>query len=69
MPHLSYGMQQWFRDRGIEPSCGICEHFEDRGGPTDIAEGVCLHPIKPQGRVVKRGCCFNFARAVGGDDV
>lgn len=66
--HLSYGNQGWYRLLGIEPSCGICEHFEDRGGPADIAEGICLHPMKSKGAVVRRGCCFNFERAPGADD-
>lgn len=62
--HLSYGNQGWYKALGIEPRCGICEHWQDRDGDA----GPCNHPTKPLGLVVKRGCCFNFSRAPGADD-
>lgn len=67
--HLNYGNQGFYRSLGIEPSCGICEHFQAvHGGGPDTMEGLCRHPEKPKGSVVKRGCCFNFERAPGADD-
>lgn len=57
--HVSYGVQGFYREHGIEPHCHICEHFRDN------ESGWC---DKHKYGVSPKGCCQVFERAVGADD-
>jgi len=62
---VNYGMQAFYRAHGIEPRCGICQHFE----------GELLHPLGEARLCTKnaRACepgdiCHAPERAPGADD-
>lgn len=59
--HVSYGIQGFYRQYGIEPCCGICVHFVG----TEHEKGRCE---KKQQWMSPRDCCLVFERAAGADD-
>jgi hypothetical protein len=63
---LNYGMQAWYRLHGIEPRCGICEHFCDT--PVDVDRNLRI--CRKRGHLVgPADVCFSPERAAGADDL
>ena len=62
---LNYGMQQWYRDRGIEPCCGIRVHFTQT--PVNLVTGGRICGLRGV-YVEPREVCYSPLRAPGADD-
>lgn len=65
---LNYGMQQWYRDHGIEPCCGMCRYFGDAPARPDSSVRVCARVGGKERLVDERDVCYAPERAPGADD-
>lgn len=62
---VNYGEQAFYRDHGIEPRCGICQHFDGELVDVDRLERVCS---KTALRCRPEDVCYSPSRAPGADD-
>lgn len=62
---VNYGMQAFYRAHGIEPCCGICQHFQGTPENLDSEYRFCWK----QNKSTRDGdVCYSPERAPGADD-
>lgn len=61
---VNYGMQQFYRDNGIEPCCGMCRHFQVTPVNVETGGRICRVIDK---HVIETDCCLAPERAPGSE--